>query len=80
MIISKPRVVPEFPITEDEYRVLKELCKQQDLTQSALLRQALRMYQLIDHRMKSGYTMEFLDKEGKPYPTFSKLNLNLNDT
>jgi predicted transcriptional regulator len=41
-------------LTDKEMRVLDELARQKDLSKTALLRQALRLYQLVDTRMAQG--------------------------
>lgn len=41
-------------LTEKESAVLEELAKRKGLTKTAVLRQALRLYQMIDVRMERG--------------------------
>lgn len=41
-------------LTDAEMTVLEELCAKKDLNKTALLRQALRLYQLIDVRLERG--------------------------
>jgi predicted transcriptional regulator len=41
-------------LTDAEMRVLEELSRQKDLSKTAILRQALRLYQLVDARLSSG--------------------------
>lgn len=41
-------------LTEAEMTVLEELCAKKDLNKTAVLRQALRLYQLIDVRLERG--------------------------
>lgn len=74
------RTLVTVALKEDEYQALRELCVEQDMTDSGIMRQALRIYQLVHRRTQEGYTMHFLDDAGKPYPTFSKINLDLNET
>lgn len=51
-------------LTDREMQVLRELSTAQDLSKTAVIRQALRLYQLIHERLKSGETMSFSgDKE-----------------
>ena len=52
-------------LTEAEMRVLEELCARKDLSKTALLRQALRMYQLVDVRLERGDRLFFEDEETK---------------
>ncbi len=41
-------------LTDEEMQVLKELCEKKGLSKTALMRQALRMYQAIDSRIERG--------------------------
>jgi hypothetical protein len=52
-------------LTETEMAVLEKLSIEKDLTKTAVLRQALRLYQLVDSRMAQGDTLFFEDKEKK---------------
>jgi hypothetical protein len=46
-------------LTDAEMRVLDELSRQKDVTKTAVLRQALRVYQMIDTRMGRGEKLFF---------------------
>jgi hypothetical protein len=46
-------------LTDAEMRVLEELSAKKDLTKTALLRQALRLYQMIETRMERGEKVLF---------------------
>jgi hypothetical protein len=39
-------------LTDAEMRALEELCEKKDLNKTALLRQALRLYQLVEARIE----------------------------
>lgn len=52
-------------LTEAEMRVLEELSARKDLSKTALLRQALRMYQLVEARIERGDRLFFEDEETK---------------
>ena len=52
-------------LTESEMRVLEELSARKDLSKTALLRQALRMYQLIEVRLERGDRLFFEDEQTK---------------
>ena len=52
-------------LTEQEMRVLESLSAQKDLSKTALLRQALRLYQLVDARLAQGGKLFFEDPEKK---------------
>ena len=49
-------------LTEREMQALEELARQKDLSKTAVIRQALRLYQIIDDRIAKG---EKLFIEGK---------------
>jgi len=48
-------------LTDQEMRVLDELSEQKDLSKTALLRQALRLYQMVDARLARGEKLFFED-------------------
>ena len=49
-----------------EMQALEALCEQKDLSKTAVIRQALRLYQLVDARLASGGKLFFEDsKQGK---------------
>ncbi|MCA1596287.1 MAG: ribbon-helix-helix protein, CopG family [Chloroflexi bacterium] len=50
-------------LTDAEMRVLEELSQQKDLSKTAILRQALRLYQLVDARLASGGKLYFEDEQ-----------------
>jgi hypothetical protein len=54
-------------LTEQEMAVLEELAIKKDLSKTAVLRQALKLYQLVDVRLSQGERMFFEngDKEEK---------------
>ena len=52
-------------LTEAEMEALEKLSQQKDLSKTAVLRQALRLYQLVDNRMAQGEPLYFEDKEKK---------------
>ncbi len=41
-------------LTDAEMAVLEDLCAKKDLSKTAILRQALRLYQLIERRHEQG--------------------------
>ena len=49
-------------LTEAEMRVLETLSAQKYLSKTAVIRQALRLYQLVDHRLASGEKLFFEDE------------------
>ena len=52
-------------LTEAEMSALERLSSQKDLSKTAVLRQALRLYQLVDTRLAQGDTLFFEDKKKK---------------
>lgn len=52
-------------LTDAEMRVLDELCEKKDLNKTALLRQALRLYQLVESRLEKGDKLFFEHEKTK---------------
>ena len=52
-------------LTDAEMRDLDELCEKKDLSKTAVLRQALRLYQLIENRVDKGDKLFFEDEKTK---------------
>ena len=52
-------------LTDQEMRVLDELCAKKGLNKTALLRQALRLYQAVDMRLEQGDKLLFENDETK---------------
>lgn len=52
-------------LTEAEMTALEGLSAKKDLSKTAVLRQALRLYQLVDSRIAQGETLYFEDKDKK---------------
>jgi hypothetical protein len=50
-------------LTEQEMRLLEDLSNQKDLSKTAILRQALRLYQLIDIKLAEGGRLFFEDQK-----------------
>lgn len=50
-------------LTEDEMQVLEELCVNKGLNKTAVLRQALRLYQAVDARVQRGEKLLFENDE-----------------
>ena len=51
-------------LTEKEMQVLDELCIKKGVNKTALLRQALRLYQTVDQRLEQGEKLIF-EKDDK---------------
>jgi predicted transcriptional regulator len=52
-------------LTEAEMEALEELAQKKELTKTALIRQALRLYQLVDLRIERGEKLFFEDRRAK---------------
>ena len=52
-------------LTDAEMTVLEELCAKKDLSKTSLLRQALRLYQLVETRLEKGDKLFFEDDKTK---------------
>jgi hypothetical protein len=50
-------------LTEAEMQALEALSASKDMTKTAILRQALRLYQLIDARLQHGEKLVFEGKD-----------------
>ena len=50
-------------LTEVEMSALEELSQKKELSKTAVLRQALRLYQLVNQRIDRGEKMFFEDEE-----------------
>lgn len=49
-------------LTDAEMAALEELCQKKDLSKTAVLRQALRLYQMVDLRVERGEKLFFEDE------------------
>jgi hypothetical protein len=52
-------------LTEAEMDALEVLCTEKDMSKTAVLRQALRLYQLVNARLKVGEKLFFEDEVAK---------------
>jgi predicted transcriptional regulator len=52
-------------LTDAEMTALEQLAAEKDITKTALLRQALRLYQLLDARRKEGEKLFLEDEKTK---------------
>lgn len=50
-------------LTEAEMGALEDLAKKKDLTKTAVVRQAIRLYQMIEARMAAGEKVVFEDEK-----------------
>lgn len=52
-------------LTDAEMSVLEELCDKKDLSKTAVLRQALRLYQAVENRIDGGTKLFFENEQTK---------------
>jgi hypothetical protein len=52
-------------LTEQEMTLLADLCEKKGLSKTALLRQALRLYQMVDSRIDQGDKLLFENETTK---------------
>jgi len=63
MVTSKRTMT--LNLTDTEMSVLEDLCAKKDLSKTALLRQALRLYQIVEARLERGDKLFFEDDNTK---------------
>jgi hypothetical protein len=61
----QPRRTMTLNLTDAEMIVLDQLADEKDMSKTAVLRQALRLYQLIEVRLRSGEKLFFEDDASK---------------
>lgn len=52
-------------LTDAEMRVLEDLAKKKDLTKTAVVRQAIRLYQMVELRLSAGEKLVFEDEKAQ---------------
>lgn len=52
-------------LTDAEMTALEELCAKKDLNKTSVLRQALRLYQLVETRLEKGDKFFFEDEKSQ---------------
>lgn len=52
-------------LTDAEMGALEDLCEKKDLSKTAVLRQALRLYQAVETRVEKGAKLFFENEETK---------------
>jgi len=63
--MSQQKRTMTLNLSEQEMRVLEDLSTQKDVNKTTLIRQALRMYQLISARLDRGEKLFFEDQKQK---------------
>jgi hypothetical protein len=61
--MSESKKTMTLNLTEREMDVLEELSRKKDLSKTAVIRQALRLFQLIDTRLAQGEKLVFEDEK-----------------
>ncbi len=54
-------------LPEAEMAALDELAGEKDMSKTAVLRQALRLYQLVHIRTRDGWEIDFVDAQGRSH-------------
>lgn len=62
---SRPKKTMTLNLTEEEMTVLEVLSAQKDMSKTAVMRQALRLYQLVDVRISRGERLFVEDQQKK---------------
>ena len=52
-------------LTDAEMRVVEDLAKKKELTKTAVIRQAIRLYQMIETRLAAGEKLIFEDEKSQ---------------
>lgn len=60
-----PKRTMTFNLTDGEMTALDRLASEKDMSKTAVLRQALRLYQLIEMRLRAGEKLFFEDDASK---------------
>ncbi len=63
--VDMPKRTMTLNLTEEEMQVLDDLCAKKGLNKTALMRQALRLYQAIDVRLERGEKILFENEQTK---------------
>jgi hypothetical protein len=58
-----PKRTMTLNLTEKEMQVIEKLAQEKDLSKTALIRQAIRMYQIIEARIANGEKLFVEDSE-----------------
>lgn len=62
---TAPKKTMTLNLTDVEMEVLEDLCEKKDLSKTAVLRQALRLYQAVEIRTERGAKLFFEDEQTK---------------
>jgi hypothetical protein len=71
--MSEAKKTMTLNLTEREMQALEELSRRKDLTKTAVIRQALRLYQMVDARLAAGEKLFFEDERAAKKAEFMLL-------
>jgi hypothetical protein len=60
-----PKRTMTLNLSEAEMTALEDLCAKKDLNKTAILRQKLRLYQLVEYRLEKGDKLVFEGEQDK---------------
>lgn len=63
--MAVPKKTMTLNLTDAEMTALEALCTKKDLNKTSVLRQALRLYQLVESRLEKGDKLFFEDEKTK---------------
>lgn len=66
----KPEESFKVDLNKKEKEALEELSKLKELSPENVIRQALRLYDLVNKNMMDGYSIRWVDRDGKERPKF----------
>jgi hypothetical protein len=61
--MSEGKKTMTLNLTEREMEVLEELSRRKELSKTAVIRQSLRLFQLVDERLAQGEKLVFEDEK-----------------
>jgi hypothetical protein len=64
--VGAPQATMTLNFPEREMRALEALAEHHEMSKTAVMRQALRLYQLIHIRLQAGETMSFSGDKDRP--------------
>jgi hypothetical protein len=63
--MSEMKKTMTLNLTETEMQALEELAKTKELTKTAVIRQAIRLYQMVQARLAAGEKLLFEDEKAQ---------------
>jgi hypothetical protein len=65
MLMAGSKKTMTLNLTDAEMSVLEALCEKKELSKTSVLRQALRLYQLVEAKIENGGKLFFEDEKTK---------------